>query len=347
MRIDNTQFASEGRGIEARLLSLRAQKARLEAQVEDKEFTMPSDIIENAPAVAKNEEALYESKKAELKNAVQILNDRITRAQAQLGEVNAQINRLSSSSNSLSKELTMTRDLVRKRAMPKIEEMRLERELNDTKGQINAYVQSRKALEAEVKVARTEKAAQDDVFRSAALTELSKVEADLASLKESAVTADDRLDRTELRAPVDGVVNKVNLTTIGGVVEPAMKLMEIVPVDDELKIRAKIMPNDIGFIRVDQPAKVKISAYDPQIYGTLDGVLTRIGANAISDPATGDVYFEVDIKTDQNYVGDDMNKLPISPGMQAGVDIMTGKRTIMNYLLKPLFRARERAFTER
>lgn len=346
IRINNIQFASEERGAEARSIALKAQKERLTAEIEGKPFTLSDEVKEQAPEVAKNELALFASRQQELKNSYRILDDRIAKAKADLQEVQAQINRLSQSKRSVNEELKITREMVRKRAMPKIEEIRLNRELSDMTGQINAYAQSKKALQASVKVTQTERASQDDTFRSQALKELSKVETDIAALTESLKTIGDRVDRADLRTPVDGIVNKISLNTIGGVIEPAMKLMEIVPVDDELKITAKIIPSDIGFIRAGQPVKVKVSAYDPQVYGSLDGVLERIGANATADQ-NGDVFFEVDIKTHKNYVGDETQKLPISPGMQATVEIITGKRTIMNYLLKPLFRAKERAFTER
>ena len=236
--------------------------------------------------------------------------------------------------------------MVRKRAVPKIEEIRLTREISDVSGQVNANIQRRRALEAEVQVARKERASQLDKFQSQALGELNQVETEIAGLKENLTSIGDRVDRAELRAPVDGTVNRIALKTIGGVVEPAARLVEIVPLDDELKIIAKVQPNEIAFIRPGQPAKVKITAYDPQKYGSLDGELVRIGASSVSDNE-GAAFFEIEVRTLKNYMGDESNPLPITAGMVADVEIITGKRTILEYMMKPILRAKNRAFTER
>ena len=345
MRLSDVQFSSEERGTEARFLGLEAKKARLTAEASGEDFTLPDDVSEKAPQIASNEKQLYESRQRELQNSYAILDDRISKANAELGEVRAQIGRLSSSKTSLNKELQITKDLVAKRAVPKLEELRLSRELSDISGQINAQSQRRKALQAEVEVAKKERASQLDKFRSQALGELNAVETEIASLKENLKSIGDRVDRREVRAPVEGIVNNIAVKTIGGVVEPAMQLVEIVPVDEELKIVARIQPNDVAFIRAGQPAKVKITAYDPQKYGSLDGELVRVGATSGRD-AEGGAYFEIEVHTDKNYMGEADNPLPITPGMVAQVEVITGKRTILEYLLKPVLRARDRAFTE-
>lgn len=345
MRLSDIQFSSEERGTEARFLGLEAKKARLNAEAGGEEFAMPPEVSEQAPQIAANERALFESRQRELQNAYDILDDRIAKANAELAEVRAQINRLSSNRSSLRKELEITRDLVAKRAVPKLEELRLTRELNDISGQINAQSQRQKALQAEVQVAEGERASQLDKFRSQALGELNSVETEIASLRESLRSIGDRVSRREVRAPVDGVVNNIAVRTIGGVVEPAMQLVEIVPVDEELKIIARIQPNEIAFIRPGQPAKVKITAYDAQKYGSLDGELVRIGATSGRDQ-DGGTFFEIEVHTAKNFMGTAENPLPITPGMVADVEVITGKRTILDYLLKPVLRARDRAFTE-
>ncbi len=346
LKISDVQFSSEGRGTEARFLGLSMKKSRLQAEAEGKAFNLPNKMKAENPEMAANERALYLSRQQELKNAYQILDDRIAKANADLAETRAQVNRLSESKRLLNKELSMTRDMVAKRAVPQIEQIRLERELADIGGQINAAVQKQKSLAAEAQVTKTERQAQDDKFRSQALSELNKVETDIAALEGDLTSISDRVDRAELRAPVTGIVNNISVKTIGGVIEPAQRLVEIVPVDDELKIIAKIAPADIAFIHNGQPAKVKITAYDPQKYGSLNGRLVRIGANSVNG-REGEVFFEVEIKTDKNHLGTPDNPLPITPGMVADIEIITGKRSILEYLLKPVLRARDNAFTER
>jgi len=346
LRISDVQFSSQERGTEARSLSLRAKKARLEAEARGREFKLPEEVLEKTPQIAANEKSLYESRQNELKNTYAILDDRIAKASAELAETKAQINRFSNSKRLLGQELEITKEMVRKRAAPKIDEIKLNREISDLSGQINAGSQRRRALNAEVQVARKERSSQLDKFQSQALGELNQVETEIAGLNENLKSIGDRVDRAELRAPVDGIVNRIAIKTIGGVIEPAAQLVEIVPLGDELKIVAQVQPNEIAFIRPGQPAKVKITAYDPQKYGSLDGELTRIGASSVSD-AEGNAFFEIEVRTVKNFMGDESNPLPITPGMVADVEVITGKRTILEYMMKPILRARDRALTER
>lgn len=346
MRISDIMFASEERGTEAQFLGLRAKKARLQAEAKSEAFVIPEDIQEKAPQIAANEMALYQSRQSELKNAYEILDERIARATADIAEASAQINRLSQNRVLLNQELAITRDMVAKRAVPKLEEIRLNREIGDIGGQINAESQRKLSLQAELNGAIKEREGQKAKFESQALSELNDVVTQISTMKESLKSMGDRVDRAELRSPVDGIVNNIALTTVGGVVEPAMKLIEIVPVDDELKIIARVPPEEVAFLRPNLPAKVKITAYDPQKYGALEGALVRIGANSVRDN-DGNVFFEIEVRTEKNYMGNENNPLAITPGMVAEVEIITGKRTILEYLLKPLLRARDRALTER
>lgn len=346
LRISDVMYASQERGTEAQFLSLAAKKARLEAEARGEEYVVPDEIAEKVPQIAANETALYKSRQSELQNSYAILDQRIEKAQADLAEVNAQISRLAQNRDSLAKELAITREMVRKRAVPELEALRLNRELKDIKGQINAEIQRRASLQAEVNAALKEREGQLAKFQSKALSELNEVETQIAQLEESLRSIGDKVDRTEIRSPVDGVVNNIAVNTVGGVVEPAMELIEIVPTGDELKIVARVAPEDVAFLRPDLPVKVKVSAYDPQVYGSLDGKLTRIGATSVRDNE-GNVFFEVEVKTDKNYLGEEDNKLPITPGMIANIEVITGKRSILEYLIKPLLRARDRALTER
>lgn len=343
MRVSDVMFASEERGTEAKFASLRAKKARLEAESKGQAFTLPADI---PAAIGENEKALYESRQRELSNAKAILQDKIDSARAGLSETDAQIARLQNNSALLQQELTITADMVRKQAVPKLEEIRLQRELSDSRGQIRAQQEKQSGLKAELAAAEKQLKDQDDKFRSQALGELAGVETEIAQLGESLKSMGDRVYRTELRAPVDGIINNIALKTIGGVIEPAHKLIEIVPTDDELKIIARVRPSDIAFLKPGQAVKVKISAYDPTRYGALDGTLTRIGANSVND-REGNIFFEIEVRTEKNHLGTAAHPLPITPGMVATTEIITGKRTIMEYLLKPLLRARDRALRER
>ncbi|PJB71453.1 MAG: HlyD family type I secretion periplasmic adaptor subunit [Alphaproteobacteria bacterium CG_4_9_14_3_um_filter_47_13] len=346
LRISDVAFSSEERGTEAKSLGLRAKKARLTAEANGTEFSLPADISRDIPQISANEKALYDSRQKELENAKSIFENKINSAQAQLAETGAEIKRIKDNRGLLYQQLEITRKMVEQRAVPKLEEIKLQRELSDLSGQLKANEEKIIGLEAELRGAKKEREDQDDKFRSQALGELNEVETQIRQIDESLKTMGDRVFRTELRAPVSGIVNKIAVKTIGGVIEPAHKLIEIVPVDDELKIIAKVRPSDIAFLKPGQEVNVKISAYDATIYGQLKGTLIRIGANNVTD-RDGNVFFEIEVRTVKNYLGTEDHKLPITPGMVAETQIVTGKRTIMTYLLKPLLRARANALRER
>jgi adhesin transport system membrane fusion protein len=346
LRISDVTFSSEEKGTEVRFMALGAKKARLQAEISGEEFSIPADIAAALPKIAENERALHSSRQKELTTAKSILDNRIKEARAQIAETTAEIKRLRESKSLLQQELKITVEMVAQSAIPKMEEIRVRREISDVSRQLEGRTEKLPGLEAQLMAAQQERADQDNKFRTQALGELSEVETQIGQLNESLKSIGDRVYRAELRSPVDGIVNNIAIKTIGGVIEPAQQLVEIVPVDDELKIKAKVRPSDIAFLKPGQPAKVKITAYDPQRYGALQGRLTRIGATSVTD-REGNVSFEIEVKTDVNHMGTVSKPLPITPGMIAEVEVITGRRTIMEYLLKPILRARDRALTER
>lgn len=346
LKVSDIAFASEERGTEAKALALKAKKARLDAEAQDKDFAIPEEIEEKFPDIARNEMALYESRKQELENAKSILDNKITSARAELAEVQAKINRLAENRRLLNQELAITKEMVAKRAVPKLEEIRLNRELSTISGQIREASEEKSGLQAELNKAQREREDREDKFKSQVLGELNEVESQITQLSENLTAIGDRVSRTEVRSPVDGVVNKIMIKTIGGVIEPAMKVIEVVPLDDDLKIMARVSPQEIAFLRPSLDVNIKISAYDPQRYGSLKGKLVRIGANSVTD-SDGNVFFETEVRANKNYLGTEEKPLPITPGMVAETEIITGKRTILSYLMKPVMRAKDKALTER
>jgi adhesin transport system membrane fusion protein len=219
------------------------------------------------------------------------------------------------------KEYELTKPLVQKGAASEVEVLRLERQIS---------------------------ASQEDMdnFQSRVLQDLNTAKADFLGVNSTLADYKDRLSRTTIRSPVKGVVNKINITTIGGVSQPGMDLMEIVPLEDTLLVEAKIKPKDIGFLTLGQSATVKISAYDYSIYGGLQGRIEKISADSVQDEEHKSFYI-IDVRTDKNYLGTKKKPLYIIPGMVATVDILTGRKSVLNYLLKPIFKTTERALRER
>lgn len=221
------------------------------------------------------------------------------------------------------KELKLNQPLVTKGAVSPAELIRLERTASDLKSQVLKY-------------------------QSDTLKELNETRAQLTALEENLRTEQDRVDRTTVRSPVNGIVKQIKITTIGGVAQPGNELMEIVPLDDSLLIEAKILPKDIGFIHIGQKATVKVAAYDSSIYGGLEGTVEQISADAIQDEKKPDqTYYLIRIRTQQNYLGTKEKPLYIIPGMTATVEILTGKKSVLHYLLKPLIKTADNALTER
>jgi adhesin transport system membrane fusion protein len=217
--------------------------------------------------------------------------------------------------------------------------LRLDRQATEMKGQL---------AEAQSKIASILTS-----FRSQADEDLAKSRGDLAVLDENIKSAQDRVRRTDLKAPVYGIVNKLNVTTVGAVVQPGANVMDIVPLDDTLLVEGRIRPQDIAFIRPNQDAVVKLSAYDSSVYGSLKGKVERISADTIVDDKAPDkqerqeTFYRVIVRTEKNHLGTAENALPILPGMVATVEVMTGRKSVLDYMLKPARTLRDEAMRER
>jgi adhesin transport system membrane fusion protein len=345
-QIKNEAFASEERGIEGRYHALQLKQLRLKALASGDEFIIPDGLKDRYTAINESEVALHRVRLEEISTGRSILEDKVKQADAALREVQAQVRRWKQNQGLLSKELRMTRNLAAQKAVPQLDVIRLERDVNEISGNIEAGAEKIAALSAEARGNKSQLAEYDLRVRAEALKEITDTQTGIAALQESLSSAGDRVDRTLLTAPTAGIVKKVHVTTLGGVIEPAMRFIEIVPVEDDLKITAQVNPSDIAFLSVGQPVNVKITAYDSQRFGALEGELTRISADSEKDDQ-GNMFFEIDVRTTKNYLGSAAKPLPITPGMIAETEIITGKRSIMTYLLKPFLRARDRALTEK
>ena len=183
-------------------------------------------------------------------------------------------------------------------------------------------------------------------FKAEAARELSEVNAELARIKETIFSLEDKVTRTHVRSPVAGTIKQLKINTVGGIIQPGMDLVEIVPAEDNLLIEAKIRPADIAFLRPGQQAMIKLTAYDFSIYGGLPAKLERISADTIVDEHDESFYL-IYLRTEQNYIESRQRRLDIIPGMVASVDILTGKKTVLDYLLKPILKAKNEALRER
>lgn len=346
LRIDDTRFTSSLRESRSEYLSLKAKAARLRAEANGEKFIAPQEVGDEMPLLAEQENALYQSRQSELRNNVNIYERQVEQRQQELTELRSKKRQLESSLVLVERELDLTKPLVKEGAISEVEVLRLEREVNDLQGEIRNTSHAMAAAQAKLSEARAKLAEVELRFRAQARLELSDTLADLNKLSESSTALQDRVQRTLVRSPVNGTVKQIKVNTIGGVIKPGEDLVEIVPSEDTLVFEAKIRPADIGFLHPGQKAIVKFSAYDFAIYGGLPATLEHISADTITDEKD-ESYYLVRVRTEKSFLGSVEDPLPIIPGMVGQVDILTGKKTILSYLIKPVLRAQQTALTER
>jgi adhesin transport system membrane fusion protein len=296
--------------------------------------------------VAVNERKLFNARRADLKSQLGILRKQVDQRKQELTELRGQLKQNRSGLVLLVEELEITEPLVQTGVVPKINLLRLRREVNDLEGLIKGTLLAVPRAKSAVQEATRRIEERYLNFRSEALRELNAQKGEFAQVEQSIMAAKDRVVRTDLRSPVRGIVKQLNISTIGGVVMPGMNLMEVVPLDDTLLVEARVLPADVAFLQPGQVATVKLTAYDFSIYGGLDAKLERISADTIVDER-GDSYYQIIVRTDKSELVHRGNVLPIIPGMVASVDILTGRKTVLDYLLKPILKAKNRALTER
>ncbi len=346
LRIDDTSFAATFRENQARHYSFLAKSHRLQAEIEDRPPVYPPQIMNQHADLAASETAHYLARKAELDSALQILERHLDQRKQELVEAANRIKKLRQGLMLAQEELKIQEPMVKAGVTSKVEILRLKRQVNELEGNLEATQLSIPRIKSAVAEVRSQRQEKRAAFRSAARNELNETQVRLAVLKEALTAVEDRVRRTEVRSPVHGVVKSTAVSTIGGVVSPGMELLEIVPLEDNLLVEAEILPSDIAFLSPGQKAKVKITAYDFGDYGGLDGKLEHISADTIVDE-TGQSFYQIRVRTQRNYLGSEKAPLPIIPGMVAEVDILTGKRTVLEYFLKPVLRAQQKALTER
>ena len=347
LRLDETRFASNVGETEADRTAMALRVERLSAEVEDLPLKIDEELRKAAPSQAANEESLYQSRRQQLRDEIGGLEQQLVQRQQELREYTSKRAQYANSLQLLRQEISMSEPLVARGAISQVEILRLRRSEVETRGEMDATALAIPRAEAAIKEIQSKIEETRGKFRSEALTQLNEARTDLNKATATGKALDDRVNRTLVTSPVRGVVNKLLVNTIGGVIQPGSDIVEIVPMDDTLVIEAKILPKDIAFLHPGQEATVKFTAYDYTIYGGLKAKLEQISADTITDEDKKTTYYLIRLRTDSSHLGTDEKPLLIIPGMVATVDILTGKKTIMSYLLKPIMKARSEALRER
>ncbi|HEX5844641.1 MAG TPA: HlyD family type I secretion periplasmic adaptor subunit [Pseudomonas sp.] len=346
LRLDDTRFASNVGETEADRLSLLLRVERLSAEVQDRELQVSAEVREKAPGLADNEIELFNSRKQQLLDEVAGLEEQLIQRQQELREFASKQGQFRNSLSLLREEIQMSEPLVAQGAISQVEVLRLKRAEVEARGQLEATTLAIPRAESAIKEVERKIDETRGRFRSEALAELNEARTELSKIQSTGKALEDRVNRTLVTSPVRGIVKQLLVNTIGGVIQPGSDLVEIVPLGENLLVEARIRPQDIAFLHPGQEAMVKFTAYDYTIYGGLKAELEQIGADTVTDEE-GNSFYVIKLRTNKSHLGTAENPLLIIPGMVASVDIITGKKSILSYLLKPIIRARSEALRER
>lgn len=346
LRINDIRFSSSLKENQVRQFELTAKAVRLRAESEKLDFETPKDFPAEHISMLNQEKSLYLTRVAELQAGLSGLKQQVSQRNQELKAAQSQKNQLQRSYALLKRELDITRPLLKEGVISEVEFLRLKRQLNDLAGELSGVRLNIPRIESTLQETRDKLGEAELQFRNEAQRELNETLAEISRIKESLTGMSDRIDRAEIRSPVTGTVKQLMVNTVDGVVQPGDELLNIIPWEDKLLIEARIRPSDIANIAPGQPAVIKVSAYDFSIYGGVDANVVFVSPSTILDEE-GESYYLVRLETGQPYIDHADKKLPLIAGMTVSVDILTGKKTVMDYLLKPVLKARNTALTER
>ncbi|MDP2433894.1 MAG: HlyD family type I secretion periplasmic adaptor subunit [Pseudomonadota bacterium] len=345
--LENLQFNSDLGESRQTYWGARAALTRLEAEIHGRAPVFSKELTAAAPQRVAEQQALWRSRMQERANARETLKTQLTQREQELAETRSRIATMDVLLADTRESLAIEEKLMKQGAGARADYLAAKQRVSSLQGDLDAARVSLMRLQAGIQEARSRLAEADSRFIAEASSERSELELKAANTSQQMTAQADRVSRRELRAPMDGIVNRLLLTTVGGVAQAGQTLMELVPAQDSLQISVRVKPSDIAFIHPGQIAKLRISAYDSSIFGTLTGKVKRVGADTLLDKERQETYFEVILEADHNYLGEAAERLTISPGMAADASILTGKRTLMEYLLKPVIKTLDKSLRER
>lgn len=332
--------------LQVRLDGLILKLARLDAEARNKPLAFPPDVGSRRPEFVRTETDAHEARKNELDSALSSHRQIGKQRELEIKELESKITTLSADLKLAKKNFQISKDLLEQKLTSQVDHLKLERELGALDGEIKGTKVAQDKARASQAEAREREREETFKFRRIAQDEYNTTEKTLASTKELLEKATETASRTTIRAPIDGIVKNLKHHTIGGVVQAGEPIMEIVPVGAKVLIRAKLNPIDRGYVEEGQEAKVKVSTYDFARYGALLGKVIQIAPDANVDEK-GIPFFRVIVETEKTYLGKVEGELPITPGMQATVDIKTGSKSVVDYLLRPVLKLQHEGFRER
>jgi adhesin transport system membrane fusion protein len=346
IKIDNQKSKSSYSTNNIKADALEAKIRRLKAEASGTPFEVTAQMKERIPEFIENELSLYRTNKQQLNSKINALNAQLSQRKQELSEATSTRDSLKESLKMITQEVKMTEPMVAKGVRSRIDFLKLKREANEVKDRYDSARLSIPRLNSAIKEVKSNIRETTLLFRSDAKLKLNEALSELRAYRANSTALEDQVTRTLVRSPMKGIVQKLFVHTIGGVVQPGADILEIVPTDSTLLVEVKIKPSDIAFIYFGQKAIVKFSAYDFAIYGGLHGKVVLISADTVTDQKDN-VFYTVRIKTEKNYLEREGKKLKIIPGMTVSVDIITGRKSVLDYILKPILKTKQYTFTER
>lgn len=347
IRLDDTRFASNVGETEAERVSMELRVERLSAEVDDRPLKITDAARKAVPNQVSNEESLYASRRQQLADEIGGLQQQLLQRQQELREFSSKQDQYRNSLNLLRQEIGMSEPLVAQGAISPVEVLRLKRSEVETRGMLDGTTLAIPRAQAAINEVQRKVDETRGKFRSEALAQLNEARTMLSKAQATSKGLEDRVSRTMVTSPVRGIVKQMLVNTVGGVIQPGSDMAEVVPLDDTILVEAKIRPQDIAFLHPGQEAMIKFTAYDYTIYGGLKGKLEQIGADTVMDEEKKNTFYIIKLRTNRSHLGTDEKPLLIIPGMVASVDIITGKKSILSYLLKPIIKSRAEAMHER
>ena len=346
LQLDLASGGTNQEELQVRIDSERLVKARLEAEATGSELNFPEDVAMRRPAIVAAQRQAYEARRRELSSTIQVMREQVKQRVLEVEELTARSRAVKSNYRLALERLKMSKSLLAEGLTAKMEHLELEAEVENLDGEMKSLRPSLPKVEAAVEEARQRQQETESRFRREAQDQLGKIEENIARVTELLSDATAQGIRAEIKSSINGVVKNMRYNSIGNVVKPGEPIMELVPTGDRLVVEAKLNPIDRGYVNEGQAATVKISTYDFARYGGLEGIVIRVAPDSSTDE-DGAPYFRVVVQTDKNFLGLREGNLPITPGMQATVDIHTGEKSVMDYLVKPVLKLRHEAFRER
>ena len=365
VRIDDTRFRSdfaqqeqEVYGLQTNVIRMRAELDsilisdmsadwRQQVKITKQTLIFPEELIAQEPALVKRQREEYSGRLDNLSNQLEILVRQIQQRQQETEELASKIATLTTSFQLVSRELELTKPLAQKGIVPEVELLKLERIVNDIQGELQSLRLLRPKVKASMDEAILKRREAVFIYAADLRAQLNEMQTKLSRMNQAQIGAFDKVSKAVITSPVAGTIKSIHINTLGGVIQPGVEIIEIVPSEDRLLIETKILPKDIAFLHPGLPAVVKVTAYDFTRYGGLKGTVEHISADTSQDEE-GNSFYTIKVRTEESsLIKDDGTQMPIIPGMLTSVDVITGKRSILEYILNPILRAKDTALRER